>query len=480
MEENNPASQINQTENNRNVKLLSNINKYPNMTRSQTLDYIFPKETNWSEDIKNYYNQKKKLQWGYNPKPNIISLKSVKSAESIFNPITQKFTNTNFETELKKSEQKNLIDKIANFYDKELRNIQTYNIINLRDRFKGFEHHPNYPDNNKEIQKKPNIKYKPINLKKEKNYNIISNLNFNIHHYDKPENRPIEKNGDNFNNNSMNNLRYNNCFKDYNIINNRYYKFNNDKTKTDLDLIKLNAATKFYKSRDYDIIKGVFCNPEKEERYQENKKIENEKLKNKKRDCVFNPFTNEIYDQEKFEELKKKFQNSIYRYSLKPQIDNYYHRQQLRKDIIKEKELNSKLIYNRYKDIDKRGYDFINHDFKYNVYKNSLNFKNIKNPWEILQGGVNENENLSKKELFLSYDKEDSDKKYNKCKVDRVKIVKNLPKIEKDELFCRKSDSNIIERRQKNKIYFGKRNEHNSFEIDKNLWFSQDKNSQFN
>ena len=56
-----------------------NAKKYPpKMTHSCTFDNIIKKETNWSEDIRKYNENKKILPWGYNPQPKIIKEKYIK------------------------------------------------------------------------------------------------------------------------------------------------------------------------------------------------------------------------------------------------------------------------------------------------------------------------------------------------------------------------------------------------------------------
>jgi hypothetical protein len=71
--------------------------------------------------------------------------------------------------------------------DKALRYEQTFNILNFEEKLKGLEQHPDFP------------KQKPWKYKADKDtkaeYNIISNIPFNQHFYDKPEKRPtfVEK-----------------------------------------------------------------------------------------------------------------------------------------------------------------------------------------------------------------------------------------------------------------------------------------------
>ena len=188
-ETDNSIKTINTTLNN---NILNDIkaNRGRKLIYSNSMDYLFSNNKNWGEEINKYYNDKKVLKWGKNPRPEIIKEKIVKSHDLIFNPITQKYADKDFDSELKKQEKLNLIDSIAQGYDNELRVIQTFDIINLKDKLDTLKDNPNYPkDNQKQFHES---KRKKLNISSgERNYNILSNINLNLHHYDKPENRPL-------------------------------------------------------------------------------------------------------------------------------------------------------------------------------------------------------------------------------------------------------------------------------------------------
>ena len=464
----------------------SNLNEIDNqkrplkMARSYTFDNIVIKETNWPEDIKKYDYTKKNLPWGANPRPEIVKEKYVKSLDSYFNPITQKYKDKEYDKELKKLEEREIKNKLASNYDKELRVMQTYDIINLQDRLKGFENHPDYPN-----LKGDGPKFKKINhLSTKQNYNILSNISLSQHHYDKPENRPVDNNAKNRIGNYMKRVNYGQ-YKDYNIISNKYKNYDKEKKDIDTQLKIYESAKKFYNSRDYDAIKGVYVDDEKEKRFQEERKNKIEELKHLKRDSVFNPFNNQIFDQEKFDEENKKLANKIYRYSLRPEIENFQHQQDLRKDIAKNNSLRTKLIYQRFKPIDKRGYDVISGKEKYNFYKNTLSCRSFQKPWEMIKHGVNDNETLSKKKLYLCYDKDDNNQRFSECKVQREKMLKELPKIENEQIFKIKkypSKVNLNSMRNNNfdnNRYGNQDNGLHSFILDKKMWFSLDKNNNY-
>ena len=65
--------------------------------------------------------------------------------------------------------------------------------------------------------------------------------------------------------------------RDYDIITAKYKCYNDEKVNLDKELNKLQTAKIFYKNNDYNPVKGVYFNEEKEEAY---KKMEEEKKKN--------------------------------------------------------------------------------------------------------------------------------------------------------------------------------------------------------
>ena len=462
--------------------IIKNKNR-KNLLYSNSMDNLIKNDENWGENIKKYYNNKKFLKWGRNPKPKIINNKDVKSLDLLFNPITQKYTNTKYEREIKNQEKLSLKASLAKGYDNELRVIQTYDIINLKDKLDVFKKHPNYPKNifhSSNISKVRKIK----TSSDERNYNILSNLNLNLHHYDKPENRPfinmnIEKAKKLKNEIIMH-------YKDYDIISNKYKNNNNEKIEIDKQLSLIESSKKFFKTRDYDPIKGEYVDKDKENKYQENLKFKLDKLRKSKRDSIFNPFNNEIYDRKKYEELNQRLKNKILRYSIKTKMDNYRHEEELRKDKEKSNQLCNKLDYKRFKEEDKRGYDILSGKDNFNHYRNSISCRNLKRPWEILKNDVNENQTIENKNLYICYDAEDINQRYKDNKLKRKNMLKNLPKIEEEKKFkiIKPPHKINISLLNKNKSVFNQRYEHSensiNFNIPKNLWFSGEKSYNFN
>ena len=278
----------------------STNNNSKRLIHSQTFDNILTKEANWSKDINDYEYRKKNLEWGKNPPVNYITKQYISSAERVFNPITQRYSDKKIEDQLNQQEKKDIINNIVKGYDNELKNIQTFNIINLQDRLKGLETNKSYPESNLERRKKLFIMSPKIN------YNIISNLNYKIHHFDKPEKRPVIEldNKDNIidfygNGGKMRQrILIKRSLKDYNIITNNYYNFNNEKNETDLKFYNLKASKNFYKFRKQNPITGKFYDENKEKKYQEKNELKIKNLLNKKKEGLYNPFNGIVYDED--------------------------------------------------------------------------------------------------------------------------------------------------------------------------------------
>jgi hypothetical protein len=229
----------------------------------------------------------------------------VKQNDLVFNPILQRYNNKEYEKSLRQKEKSAIFSTIISNLDNQLKKEQTFNIINLQDRLKGFEKHPDYPVQKDLINKRKKICYYP------KNYNILSNLPLSLHHFDKPENRPkcnnseVQKRG-----------RYVYNFgheKDYDIISTKYKKYNDEKENIDKEIKKIKTAKIFYKNNDYNPVKGVYYNQEKEQEYQNKLKEEQknwgkEKMKNmpkcaKGKSDIYNLISLKVVDPQEFNKI---------------------------------------------------------------------------------------------------------------------------------------------------------------------------------
>jgi hypothetical protein len=138
---------------------------------------------NWSDELKKYETSKKNMQFEIPKKPEVITHKIIKQNDLIYNPILQSYNNKQFEDKLKQCEKNTIINTISKNADDQLRMEQSYNIINLHDRLKGMEGHPDYPKEKLQRIKK-NLETSLVD------YNILSSIGLDKHNYLKPELRP--------------------------------------------------------------------------------------------------------------------------------------------------------------------------------------------------------------------------------------------------------------------------------------------------
>ena len=471
----------NSNNNNNSSSTTKNINNNNRrLNHSQTFDNIFRKETNWPKDINDYDYRKKHLEWGKNPTPNHVTKLYISSAERLFNPITQKYSDNKKEEQIKQQEKKDTINSIAKGYDNELKNIQIYNIINLEDKLKGLEKNKFYPNNT------PQRRKKFFQIQPKINYNLLSNLNYKIHHFDKPEKRPnIElDNKDNiidfYNNGGKQRQRIiiTRSLKDYNIITNDYNNYNNEKNVTDLKFQTLKAAKNFYKFRKQNPITLKYYDEEKEKKYQEQNDLNIKKLLNKKKEGLYNPFNGIVYDENGLNKKEKMLENKKLRYKIRKEMENHYQMKDLKEGDKYTNLLNHKLFYDRYKEIDKRRYNIINNKevLDLNKYDNILN--NKKTPWGLIKENTNENESISRHQLTISRDKDEIEKQYIQAKIKRIEEIKKLPRIESDPFFKIKNNIKKINISDNNNFKILK-NE-NSFSMDKKDWFNKNNSRNLN
>lgn len=428
----------------------------------------------WGQNIKNYEYEKKNLQWKYNPMPHYIHHKEMLERDCNYNPILQKYTDLELEKSIAENEKKTLKRSISQYYDDSLRYQQTFDIINLKDRFKGFENDPNYP-HRKTFENNPNkvSRYSPINSR---SYNIVSNKSLAEHNNIPYEDRP--KNDRDTNTISPQIVNAAN-YRDYNIVSNKYKENNDIKAKIDKEIEYLSSAKLMNSRKDYDFIKNKYYNPEMEkEMIEKEKKIKENQSTIPYRGQLYNPINMSVYDKENIEKKDNKHHNRINRYRIRPNLDDYYRRKDFERDVRQETMNLNKLDYKRFGINDKRGYDLLNMNDVYNKYKdNFYKYKNQLNSWEVLRAGCGDNQTFDTKGLYKDpYDKADLDENTYRFRIQRQKDLKELNPLE--SLFSKKESHKIKPRENRdNKEQL--KDKLRAKTIDKTEWFKNNKSVDF-
>ena len=229
---------------------------------------IEPNDSKWGQKLRDYKDSKK--VFNYDPKifPKHITTKMIFDSQRQFNPITQKYYDEKKDEKIAKKSKNTLISMISNGYDKQLEVESTYDIINLKNKLQYFNYEDLPKKSKAEFRKNDNqFNYEKNNVKP---YNIISNLSLRKHNFVSPELRPINddeliKSDEGLGykrSNLINKVNINEKFsRDFDIINNRYKMFNNEKMYTEKQIQNLNAIKKTQNNKTYDIIRARFINP---------------------------------------------------------------------------------------------------------------------------------------------------------------------------------------------------------------------------
>ena len=393
---------------------------------------------NWKNDIQQYIYNKTHTGWGneVNKDPKITA-QMVKENDNFFNPILQTYKDLKYDKQLRKNEKSATTTEIIKNLDNQLKVEQTFNIINLQDRLKGFEKDPNYPAMKDLIHTRKRIEYYS------NNFNIISNLPLTQHHYDKPENRPNNSNSEPKNGKMQYKFGKE---RDFDIISTRYKHFNDEKNEVDKEVKKIKTAQIFYKKNDYNPIKGEFYNKEKEEEFQKKRKEEQknwgiERFNNlpkcvKGKSDIYNLITLKTVDQVEMDRMILEEKKKRQRYEIKHQLEKYYRDENLKKQDKEENRKNGKASYLRYKEQDNRQYDIIDLKEKpFNEHKDIIKTGGISD-WQKIINGAGKNNTFETKKIYKDpYDYSEAGASYDYYKKTRNKTLSKLPKIEKDNLF---------------------------------------------
>ena len=223
--------------------------------------------------------------------------------------------------------------------------------------------------------------------------------------------------------------------RDYDIISAKYKCYNDEKVNLDKELSKLQTAKIFYKNNDYNPVKGVYFNHEKEEAFQ---KALEEKKKNwgkdklekmpkcaKGRSDIYDLISLKIVDKKEFDKMVSDERNKKKRYEIRSEMEKYYHERTLQEQ---DKEKARYLKIKKYNE---------SNAAKSNI--SSLQLRNKLNDWEKILKGAGNNNTFKVKQIYKDpFEHFDAGKDLNKFKLVRNKTVAALPKIEEDKNFIRK------------------------------------------
>jgi len=379
---------------------------------------IVSNDPKWGEKLRSYKKLRDIFHYDSKVFPKHITTKMISDSYREFNPITQKYYNEEKEKKVLENSKKNSISMISNGYDKQLEVESTYDILNLNNKLSYF----NYKDSPKKSEGTYNINPNQFNYEKAnvKPYNIISNLSLRKHNYLSPELRPKNDNdllksdeGLIFKHNIQNKLdsKMNNKYgRDFNIINNRYKIYNDEKIFTENQIENLTALKKIKNLKKYDFIKGEYFIPDIQK--DKNKKVD-------KNYIVRNPINNMIYDKAEQKRLDEIDYNKKKRFQASDQLDNFHH--SVSNNIEAKRLIDEQTYFNpfEYRIMNKRGYDILTTEPKtlseLNKNLTEIQSQKLITSWDKLKNNsdVNNNTFKNKKIYKAEYDESDIDINYS-------------------------------------------------------------------
>ena len=381
---------------------------------------LFLDDPKWGDNLRNYQKLRDIFHYESKVFPKHITTKMVNDSYREFNPITQKYYNNEKELNMAQNSKKNSLSMMSKGFDKQLEVESTYNIINLKNKLAYFNIDDSSKKTNLEYGNNQNqFNYEKNNLKP---YNIISNLSLRKHNFVPPELRP--ENNDNLiksneglifrntDNNQLNEKMNNKYGRDFNIINNRYKLFNDEKMRTDKQIKSLIALKKIQNMKKYNFIKGEYLISEEKDNNINNKKVDKNKI-------IRNPINNIIYDKTEQKRLDEIEYNKKKRFHESDKLDNFRH--SISNNIELKRLVDEQNYFNpfEYKLLNKRGYDILTNEKKTlsELNKNLTKIQNDKliTSWDKLKNNsdINNNTFKSKKIYKDAYDESDIDINYS-------------------------------------------------------------------
>ena len=389
---------------------------------------IEPNDPKWASKLIDYQNAKKVFHFNPDQFPKHITKKMIFDNQREFNPLTQKFYDQKKEENFIKKAKNAKINMISQGYDNQLEEETTYDIINLRNKLAYFNFKETPRKTEGGFAKNENqFNFEKANVKP---YNIISNLSLRTHNFLKPELRPENDNEliksneglgykkENLLNKKSLDMRY---AKDYNIINNKYKIFDQEKKKTERQIQNLNALRKMQNMKTYDIIRGRYKNQNLEQKLLEKEKLEKEKKSSGIHDknyIIRNPLNNIIYDEEKQKLLDQIEFKKRQRYLNKGLVNDYYHSKH--NNLESQKLISHQHYFNpfEYRMNNIRGYDILTNKsqtiMEGNKYLTEIQAKKLETHWDKIKKNADNNNTLKNGNIYKAdYDMNDIDLNYS-------------------------------------------------------------------
>eukprot|EP00747_Dinoflagellata_sp_TGD_P164192 gnl/TRDRNA2_/TRDRNA2_183756_c0_seq1.p1 gnl/TRDRNA2_/TRDRNA2_183756_c0~~gnl/TRDRNA2_/TRDRNA2_183756_c0_seq1.p1 ORF type:complete len:580 (-),score=86.22 gnl/TRDRNA2_/TRDRNA2_183756_c0_seq1:215-1954(-) len=319
----------------------------------------------WAQDLKSYEREKRRVvDEGLLRGPQVRVVNGmVKAQERVFDPVLQRYRDNQTELNQRRSEEKERVGHLNRAMDIQILREQPFHIINHASKIEAI-----YPDQdpmkvgkNKRKKEGRSGSFPTTTL----DYNILSNLPMDVHHWAKPEDRPhcAERIG-------KQRQVPNFLVKDYNIVTNRYLDDHEEKITRDKDLNLLEATQKYMKSNRLDPVTQQFADPRNEVRVRAAEDAREVEITMRyeaahppcykgRTTAHYDMLSHHVHNKGMLDALEAAEEERTERYRNRYIVEHNLHAQDIKGDHVEHSRKINRVAHERYEEDKRRGFDIV-------------------------------------------------------------------------------------------------------------------------
>jgi len=352
--------------------------------------------SSWAQEVKTYENEKRRvLDEGFLRAPAItLTAGRMKSQERVFDPLLQRYRDNATEYNQRVLEETERVNHLNRAMDIQVLREQPHHILHHESKFDKIA--PGQDPTRQPHRTRQSVGGGTFPVSQQ-DYNIVSNLPFDVHHWNRPEERPrcIEKGG-------TQRKIHANRIRDFNIVTNRYPIDHNTRTKQEKKLEIAEATHKYMKSNKFDPLTQQFNDPRDEENAKHCDDAREVEVHIRAVDRIppsykgrhtefYNAISNEVHDPNMVKYLGQMEAERKDRYRNRYIVEHNFHAQDIKGDHMTQARKLNKVAPERFMEHD-RGYCVVTnkqygHGPKEQVHYGEGYPKPRKTPWEEIEHG---------------------------------------------------------------------------------------------
>jgi len=319
--------------------------------------------SSWAHEVKTYEMEKRRvLDEGF-LRPPAMKLTSgkMKSQERVFDPLLQRYRDNETEYKQRVAEETERINHLNRAMDIQIVREQPHHILHHESRFDKLAP-------GKDPTRQPHKERKtigPVSMPvSQQDFNIVSNLPHDVHHWNRPDQRPrcVEKTG-------TQRKIHASRIRDFNIVNNRYPKDHEARVQKEKELNVAEAVHKYSTQRKFDPVVQQYNDPRDEETAKHCDDARDVEVQLRAQDKIppsykgrhtefYNAVSNEVYNPQMLKYLQTVENERKDRYQNRHIFELNCHVQDVKGDHIAQARKLNKVAPERFMEHEK-GYDFI-------------------------------------------------------------------------------------------------------------------------